>query len=50
METASTVRNLEELDIDSNEVKIIHELHKESWGIRGSRPESEINLGFEVYV
>lgn len=40
-----------ELGIDGNDVMIIlHEVPMENWGIRGGKPASEVDLGFNVKV
>lgn len=42
---------LKELGIPPNHVKIIlNEVPRENWGLRGGKPASEIELGFEIEV
>lgn len=39
------------LGIDGNDVMIVlHEVPMENWGIRGGKPASEIDIGFNVKV
>lgn len=45
------VRNLGDLGIPADDVKILlREIPPEHWGIRGGRPASEVELGFEIDV
>ena len=40
-----------ELGIDGNDVMIIlHEVPMENWGVRGGKPASEVDLGFNIKV
>jgi phenylpyruvate tautomerase PptA (4-oxalocrotonate tautomerase family) len=49
---SAIVRNLEaEPGIPGNEISIvIHEPPLENWGIRGGKPASELDLGFNINV
>jgi phenylpyruvate tautomerase PptA (4-oxalocrotonate tautomerase family) len=49
---AAIVRNLEaNPGIPGGDVSIvIHEPPLENWGIRGGKPASEVDLGFNIYV
>jgi phenylpyruvate tautomerase PptA (4-oxalocrotonate tautomerase family) len=39
------------LGVDANDITIVlHEVALDNWGIRGGRPASEVDLGFEVGV
>jgi len=31
-------------------MKVIHELEKENWGVRGGIPATEVDFGFKVEV
>jgi phenylpyruvate tautomerase PptA (4-oxalocrotonate tautomerase family) len=45
------VRNLGRLGIPGNDVFVVlHEPPMEDWGVRGGRPASEVDLGFQVDV
>ena len=45
------VDNLGELEIQPGDVFIVlHEVPLENWGIRGGKPASEVDLGFNVNV
>ncbi|MGE0724592.1 MAG: tautomerase family protein [Alphaproteobacteria bacterium] len=45
------VRNLEVLGVPTTDVKIVLiDVPPENWGIRGGKPASEIELGFEIRV
>ncbi|MBK7212372.1 MAG: tautomerase family protein [Bacteroidales bacterium] len=49
---AAIVRNLEvNPGIPGNDITIIlHEPPLENWGIRGGKPASELDLGFDIFV
>lgn len=48
---AAMISNLGELDIAAEDVRIVlYEVARESWGLRGGLPASEIDLGFEVEI
>jgi len=39
------------LGVDANDITIVlHEVPLANWGIRGGKPASEVNLGFELDV
>jgi phenylpyruvate tautomerase PptA (4-oxalocrotonate tautomerase family) len=45
------VRNLGKLGVPADDIKItLIEVPPENWGIRGGRPASEVDLGFEIKV
>ena len=45
------VRNLSALGVPAGEIKtVLVEVPAENWGLRGGKPASEIDLGFEVNV
>lgn len=47
----SVVRRFGELGIAANDIIIVvHEPPLENWGIRGGKPASEVDLGFNVNV
>jgi phenylpyruvate tautomerase PptA (4-oxalocrotonate tautomerase family) len=47
----SVVRRFGDLGIASSDILIVvHEPPLENWGIRGGKPASEVNLGFNVNV
>ncbi len=48
---AAIVRNLGALGVPAADVKIaLIEVPPENWGIRGGKPASEVDLGFEIKV
>ena len=48
---AAIVRNLGNLGIDPYDIlTILREPPMENWGIRGGKPASEVELGFEVEI
>lgn len=48
---AGIVERLGELGIDASDVKVVlNERPRDDWGIRGGKPASEVDLGFDLDV
>jgi phenylpyruvate tautomerase PptA (4-oxalocrotonate tautomerase family) len=45
------VSNLEQVGIPSSDVVVvIHDVPPQSWGVRGGKPASEVDLGYDIEV